>query len=403
MLTSDLVRARLYKNEVKPRYVDPEDEETLALAGNLLESFEMFLGRARGELEAWLEELRGSDTDFLLHRGLAKLLFDRASLETTSPMPPEQLRAAVFGAAAARYGSTEAPIFTFERADVLARVAAELETTVEQVESGLFADLRDEQVLTAIETLTPAALLHRYNTALAQGVLIKATSLKIEWHKASTEQARALFRSLKFFQLLHRIEKIDSASYRIAIDGPLSVFQASGRYGVAMASFLPTLLHFSDWSLEAEVRWRAGFPPSVFRLTALQGLAPLGRLVGQWRPEELSWLPDQIAGLDPDWAIDEAFELIDLGGRGVLVPDYVFEHRPSNTRVVIEVFGFWRKSALESRLTELRRLGPKNLILAVSSALAAGRDDLEGLPAMVYVFRSQPLARQVLPLLRQFL
>jgi predicted nuclease of restriction endonuclease-like RecB superfamily len=258
--------------------------------------------------------------------------------------------------------------------------------------------------VSAFEACTAEWLLHRYNVALAQGVLLRATELVIHWPAAEPKATRELFRRIKFFQLLHRLERGEEGTFRIVLDGPLSVFQASGKYGLAMASFLPTLLHFEGWSLEAEVRFRkdrAG--TQSFKLSPAQGLRSHTRLAGQWQPEELTWLPAEVAALDADWQASEETDLIDLGGEGILVPDYVFRHGPSGVEVLIEVFGFWRRGGLKARLAQLRKHGPKNLILAISKALAAEHEDLEEVPAEVYVFRSQPLARQILTRLRAFL
>jgi hypothetical protein len=62
----------------------------------------------------------------------------------------------------------------------------------------------------------------------------------------------------------------------------------------------------------------------------------------------------------------------------------------------MEVFGFWNKGAVASRLDLLRRHGPKNLILALSKQLAAGRQGLDDIPGDVYLFRATPIARKVL-------
>ena len=171
-----------------------------------------------------------------------------------------------------------------------------------------------------------------------------------------------------------------------------------------MATFLPTLLHFCDWSLRAQVRWGKRRQACVLELSAEQGLRSHTRLTGQWQPEELAWLPDQLAELQTEWSVATDGELIDLGGEGVLVPDYVFCHGPTGTRVVMEVLGFWRKGAIDSRLRLLRRHGPPNLLLGVSSRLAADRgDELAELPTEVYVFRTHPIARKVVKALARFL
>jgi predicted nuclease of restriction endonuclease-like RecB superfamily len=124
-------------------------------------------------------------------------------------------------------------------------------------------------------------------------------------------------------------------------------------------------------------------------------------ITGQWQPEEIAWLPEQLAKITDAWEVSTDTELVNLGGEGVLVPDFVFHHSESGARIVMEVFGFWRKGAIESRLRLLRRHGPKNMILALSKALAAGQESLDELPGEVYVFRSAPVARQVLKLLEE--
>ncbi len=435
MLTADLVQARVYRKEVRPRYIDTEDEGNLALARELIELFSTHEGLSRRELDNELQELLGTGTEFLLHRSLAKLLFDRSTFETDAPVEPELLRTSVFEAAAKAYrtpaedrsdppdppalsaeesvqqpadsGTNEAEAegarpFDFDRVAVLEAVAAEHDLEVAQVEEGLYADLKSEQILREWKTCRPRWLLERYNVALAQGVLFRALELEIRIDGGTIQRHRELFRKIKFFQLMHRVEGDAEAGYTIRLDGPMSVFKSSGRYGLQMASFLPTLLHFDRWSLTARLAWGKKRRELGFRLAPATGLRPHTRLTGQWQPEELSWLPEQFAKLATDWTVSTDAELVDLGGRGVLVPDYVFEH-PSGLRVFMEVFGFWNKGAIASRVELLREHGPENLILALSKQLATGREGLENLPGEIYVFRASPIARKVLKHLEEVL
>ncbi|MEM8933379.1 MAG: DUF790 family protein [Acidobacteriota bacterium] len=410
MLTADLVQARIYKKKVRPRYVKDRDPELLDLAGQLIATFDAYQGRPRHELDAELEEILGSDTDVLLHRALAKLLVDRCQFEASSPVEPEILRQTVFRTAAAAYrADPDDEAFTFDREATMTAAADQLELSTDTVEQALYADLKTEQVLTEWRPCEPDWLLRRYNTALAQGVLLRATELRLEIGAASPEQHRALFRQIKFFQLMHRVSRRpptdDGAAggWWMTLDGPASLFKASGKYGVRMASFLPTLLHFDDWSAEADVRWGPKRRPCTFELTSAQGLRPHTRLTGQWQPEEIAAFPDRFSALDSPWSVSTDDELVDLGGEGVLVPDWVFTHRPSGRRVVMEIFGFWRKGAIDSRIRLLRRHGPEHLILALSSQLATGREGLDDLPGEIYVFRSQPVPRKVLKVLDSFL
>ncbi len=402
MLTADLVQARVYRKQVRPRYIDTADEGNLALAGELIDVFSAHEGRPRHELDHELKELLGTGTEFLLHRALAKLLRDRSTFDTEAEVEPEELRREVFAASAAAYQlSGDGGAREFDRSAVLGDVAGRLECEPRDIERGLYADLKDEQILTEWQRCRPGWLLERYNVALAQGVLFKAAELEIRIDGGDIRQHRELFRKIKFFQLMHRVEGDAEAGYLIRLDGPLSVFKSSGRYGLQMASFLPTLLHFDRWSLTAVLLWGKKRRELSFRLSPADGLKPYTQLTGQWQPETLIWLPEQFDKLDSEWQISTDAELIDLGGRGVLVPDYAFEHA-SGLSVYMEVFGFWNKGAVASRLELLRRHGPKNLILALSKNLAAGREALEEIPGEVFVFRASPVARKVLKLLEAY-
>lgn len=395
MLTADLVQASVSRGEVRPRWIDTGDRELRELAACLIAIFEEHVGRSRRELQQSLDELLGTGTEYLLHRGLAKLLFDRSELTVEAPGDPAELRRALFETAAAIYRS-DSPC---DR-EALVRAAAErLALQPEDIERGLYADLKEEQCIADFERIAPEKLLERYNVALAQAVLLKACFLEIEISDQSARRYRELFRSIKFHRLLHSVSGTAEAGYRIRLDGPLSLFRSSQRYGLQMATFLPTLLAFDSWRLEAEVLWGRHRARRRFALASGDGLVSPRHLRGQWQPGELRWLSERFAKLESEWEIEDATELIDLEGAGVLVPDHAFRHRPTGKRVYMEVFGFWRRGAVESRLELLRRHGPRNLIVAVGADLRLEEDALELLPGEVYVFRTHPIAREVLEIL----
>jgi predicted nuclease of restriction endonuclease-like RecB superfamily len=162
-----------------------------------------------------------------------------------------------------------------------------------------------------------------------------------------------------------------------------------------VSSIVDSRSHFDRWRLTAEVLWGPRRVRRAFQLDAAAPMAPIGRLAGQWQPDEVAWLPDRIAALDSAWEVSAGGELVDLGGQGVLVPDLAFRHRDTGARAYLEVLGYWNRGSVARRLELLRRHGPPNLILAVSKSLAAGEEDELGeVPGEVYVYRSTPSARR---------
>lgn len=376
MLTADLIRARVVKGEVRPRYVADEDLDVRALAEEMTGVFRSHLGRRRVELEAALAEITGEGTDYLLHRGLAKLLFDRSTYEVSSPVDPADLRRAVFEASAKVHPAVRVAdaLHTVTRDDVLAGVATSLGVDVAAVEQGLYADLEDEQVMTAAPELTGEALVQRYNLALAQAALLRATRLVVRLDEGDPSRFRQLLRWVKFYRLIHKAERAEGGGWLLTLDGPVSVFQQSNKYGLQLAEFLPALLLFPSWSAEAQLRWGPQKREMVFRVSRSDALVSNLPDKGAYVTKEEQWVLDRFAALKTPWTLSREGALLDLAGRGVLIPDFVARHTDGR-EALVEVLGFWRKETLAARVELLKAAGPPNLVLAVPWKL---RGDAEG-------------------------
>ncbi len=376
MLTADLIRARVVKGEVRPRYVADNDLDVRALAEEMTGVFRAHLGKRRVELETALTQLTGEGTDYLLHRGLAKLLFDKSSYEVRSPVDPIDLRRAVFEASAKVHPAVRVAdaVHTVTRDDVLAQVAASLGVDVAAVEQGLYADLEDEQVMTEAPDLTGEALVQRYNLALAQAALLRATRLVVHLDEGDPSRYRQLFRWVKFYRLIHKAERAEGGGWMLTLDGPVSVFQQSNKYGLQLAEFLPALLLFPSWRAEAQLRWGPQKRDMAFRVSREDALVSNLPDKGAYVTKEEQWVLDRFAALKTPWTLSREGSLIDLGGRGVLIPDFVARH-VDGREALIEVLGFWRKETLAARIELLKAAGPDNLVLAVPWKL---RGDAEG-------------------------
>lgn len=397
MLTNDLVRVRFRKGVIHPPYIKTDDGDLLGLAETLIGIFERHVGLTRNELDEELKDFLGAGADFLVHRGLSKLLRDRCEFETATDINPVDLRRMVFSAAAAAYRNTEQ--VRFDRTAILDDVAGGIERPAQEIDAALYADLKEAELLIEFNGCSPEWLLQRYNVALAQAVLLRATGMDLVIEGESVTRYREVFRKMKFFQLLHEIYQKEPGKYHIHIDGPLSIFKSSQRYGLQMAQFLPTVLHCTNWHIEASILWGVKRREATFKLTPAAGLQPIGHSTGQWMPDEVAWLEQQFNKVKTDWTISPEAEVINLGGQGVLAPDYIFVHKPTGMKVYMEILGFWRRGSVQTRLDLLKKHGPPNMILATSKELAVDEEEAEQLPGEVYVFRQTPIAREINKLL----
>jgi predicted nuclease of restriction endonuclease-like RecB superfamily len=283
---------------------------------------------------------------------------------------------------------------------VLAEAAAALEMTPEGIEQGLYADLLSSQILQTFEFITPERLLDRYNTALAQAVLFRATQVQIRMAGQLPVRYRQLFRFIKFYQLLYRVAGSMEQGYEITLDGPLSLFQASQRYGVRLAQFLPVLLLADGWTLTADLLWGPRRVARQFELSPAVGLRSHYPDTGVWIPEEVQAFATRFASLNSDWEASTDTDLLDLGGT-LCIPDFRFRHRATGWTVYVELFGFWRRNGVEERLAQLEAAGRKDILIAVGQRGRVSEEDLEAAPDRVYYFRGVMIPREVLQLLER--
>lgn len=384
MLTADLLRARVVKGVVKPTYLRGKNANAQTYAAQLCDLYGRAQGWSRAQLQEALEEIVGDATDFLLARGLAKLLDDRCTWATRAVVPPQELRAALYDAAFQTREGTGTPHRTLRRprSEVIAEVAAGLSVTEEDLEISMFADHREDERLMEYKAITPDDLLTRYDLSLAQAVLLRAQSVRITVQKSTAQQLRQLISALKFRQLLFRIERQPSTSKKkglsdwiLEIDGPLSILQRGTRYGLQLAMLIPVLVHLEKWSLEAQVQWPKHKDLLGFELDHRTGLTPVSRLRGAWISEEQKLLEERISEHKTPWVLERSPHLIPLGTRDLFAPEIVLKH-PDGRVAYIEIIGTWRRHWLRTRLNLLKQHGPPNTVLCVSRNLAADREDL---------------------------
>lgn len=398
MLTSKLVRVRYARDRILANYIADDDAAWLDAAERLLEIFRGQDGRTRGQIEEELKEAYDSGPTAIVYQGLAKLLEDRCEFEVISGRPPERVREAVFGAAARRRQAADQPGTPFDRGAVLREVAAELDLTPEAIEQGLFADLKSEQRLVCFKDISAERLLQRYNVALAQAVLFKAIGVTVEIRGESPARYRQMFRQVKFHRLVCEVERPEPDAVRLRLDGPLSLFTATQKYGLQLALFLPAVLRCRDFHLRAELLWGNQRKPKVFTLSPDDGLVSHDADRGVYVPPELAMFAELFRQRHANWEIGDEVGIVALGEgpeARFWVPDFRLVHRPSGRAVFLEVLGFWRRSSVESHLERLRRHVREPFLLAVSDQLRVDDADLEGLPAGVHRFRQMPLPDEI--------
>ena len=387
MLTADLALSWQRGGQIKPRYIATEKADWLDTAAALIELFREHQGCTRAELEEALEEYVGTGTDYKILRGLIKLLLDRTKFAAGSEVVPFDLRRAVFLKARTVHPVTDEGV----HGGVIEETERELGCAPESVRANLYADLPKNQRLVEFEDTDARSLLELYNVAQAQALLYRCVRMRLSVEPQAAENYRELFGAIKAYRLIHTITGSAAGGYEIELDGPVSMFHRSQKYGIQMAVFLPALLLCKGWRMRAEIttRQQQQGGTAFFEMTseghALRShylnLPPYDNPVR----EKLSkaW-----ARFESEWVLEASGEIINLGA-GAFIPDFVLrrEQGEEGRAVYLEILGFWTPKHLKERLLELETSGFRNYLIAAWEELRGSREPLVTEPPHTIIFK----------------
>ncbi|GET37191.1 DUF790 family protein [Microseira wollei] len=404
MLPSDLLIHRQNGESIVPKHLKIDDRN-LEIATDLITCFQDAVGKTQGELDSQLLELEGDSPDYRLKRGLAHLLKGGfCTFEVVSPLEPQELRQRVFALSAK---SVPNPLASQR---ILSNLAEQLsqelqrEVLLQDIKTGLYADLQENRILTQFETPSPEDLLHRYNLSQVQGIFYRASQITLNAHRNVPGEYKLLFRYLKLFQLMAYIEGDADHGFTIAIDGPTSLFKPSTRYGLAIAKLLPALLHVTKWSLHATLQIRDFYTNKEkigrFSLDSNCGLVshyPPGKPYDSMIEESFA---NRWDSLKSEWVLEREVDLIPIPG-SVMIPDFRLVH-PDGRSFLLEIIGYWRPQYLQKKFAQVRRAGCDNLILAISERLNLEKAGVKvsDTPARIVWFKDKLLPKAVLEVLK---
>lgn len=412
MLTKELLRYNIQNGRILPQFVNPADSQLLAIAAQFIAVFEDSSNQPRAAvLEASKQIIDTTPGTPIVKRGLEKLLLDRTEFDTA---PNEELiafRQKLF--------TETSQLLSREPFSDYADYQQRVQTQFDEAELGtkLYADLPSCQSVLAFKTLSAERLLHHYNAAQVQGLLLHCNTLTLKLADSMTAELRQLFKYLRFYQLLCTIqrsgvhgdaplqaqEKQNGNLYRITVDGPLNLFYKTKRYGLNLAKFFVALLHQPRWELTAEIQFRHS---QSYRLCLDEscGIKPISQQFLAYIPEDIQLFQAMLRNKTEAWDISPGSQFLPLAGDFYCFPDYTLVHE-SGVTIAIELFHPWHQGHLIERLNTLAEGTGSPLILGVSKELEKRPLIAEALAASAYflqfgfTFRDVPTMGSLLPIL----
>lgn len=370
MLPTELLMFRIKGGVIEPRRLKTSTAN-LKLAETVIQTFESHVGKRRFELNEAMQILETGRSDFKILRGLAHLLVQRCEFEAGGVLTPPQTRDHLFALA---QGHPPSRRRTKELLEQAARsLASDQPLSAEEVLTALYADLPDQQTLVSFDPLTPEELVQRFDLAQAQGVLYRAYSLIITARRNEPARYKQLLKYTKLFGLMVTVEGDPNFGFTLTMDGPTSLFSSTTRYGLAMAKFLPALLHVTKWDLTAAIKPRrdlAWVDPAdeewQYGVTSEDGYVSHYKAPEEHDSALESGFTERFLKLETPWTLEREVDLVPVPG-GVILPD--FRLVDGDRSVLVEIVGYWRPEYLRKKFDLLRKSGRTDVIVCVSERL----------------------------------
>lgn len=390
MLTADLANIWQRNGKTGPRLLDSSHPSWQNHAAALISLIEQHIGQRRGTLDAALEDYIGTGTAYRTLRGFIKLLLDRAKFTAGEGVNPAEIRETIFTLARAQH-----PVITeTARAALWEDVGQRLALPVTLARANLYGDLPENQTLEEFDAPEPTELVDEYNLAQAQALLYRCTRLEITLAPAAVASRRLLFDALKRHRLIYRIAGDAESGYDVTIDGPISLFQRSQKYGIQMAAFLPALLLCEGWEMRATITPKESTVPLAYELNSTQ------TILRSHLPPSFDTTPEIRLKLQKDWerlkngwTLTPTTEMLHIGG-AVLLPDVVW-HDTQGREIWGEILGFWLPERILARCAEFARCGFENFILLAGNDLCGNREMPAQLPPQLFTYKTTPDAKSL--------
>jgi predicted nuclease of restriction endonuclease-like RecB superfamily len=417
VLTKELLCFRTNRGKIIPKLINPEAAKLLEIAEELIIVFSGSVGDVREKLEQSTKQvLDAFPENAVVGRGLEKLLLDRTEFDTVAKSELSELREKIFSSSSALLQGksvvglqdfkvgTEVGLEEYRNA-----VAQEIGISVVELRSQLYGDLPHIQKVLGFRKMSAEGLLHRYNCAQIQGLLLRCEEMTILLPDTGAARLRQLLKYLRFNKLLCKISRNrdHEKSLVLEIDGPLSMFVNTQKYGLNLANLFPAILHQPRWELEAEVRIRKN-QSHILKLNQICGIRSHYRQFLSYVPEEIELLSLQLAKKISSWELTSSADYLQLTGESVCFPDYLLTHS-SGKKVAMELFHTWHAAPLGDRLQQLDSQSHAPLLVGVNRSLLKNEELAEKVESSPYFsrfgfyFREAPTAAKISPLLDEWL
>ena len=437
MLPGLLLRVRTRKGTIFPLFCTG-DQGDIQLAEELIRQFDQSIQHQekKKSLEKRIATVEGQYDDYKLVRGLSTLLdrrcqyriFDNGSAGGMAD--PVSVRKALF-----EESSRIALALTeLDRDKVIDIVASKMNLSTSYIRQVMWSDLEENMILEQFSAPGPNELLGWYNLSLMQTLLFNCTKLEfcvrdgVHWkhvlrnvrrlglmynlqhNKVRNEQHRNDSSNNNNFDVDSPVTHDDTEETDLActIDGPISLFKLTDRYGTSIAKLLPSIVSSGKWSLNSWIvrKTMSGKKIYEFNISSLE--VPM-LLTDPYNSNKIftsyfdSSVEEKFANrfeqVANGWRLIREPDPLIVSGGGAFIPDFMIQKY--DRRIYLEIVGFWTKEYLQKKIQKLIDIDSNqniDLFIAVNEALACSKimPHSTNLPEKIIVYKNDSIPIKVL-------
>jgi predicted nuclease of restriction endonuclease-like RecB superfamily len=398
MLTLQLLRVRVRNGAIFPLFCSKDEQ--IDLAKKIIQEFEQAWENKENKaaLADRITAIEESEvgTDYKLVRGFCALLERRCTFKsknsindtydvasnTIPVIEPVLIRRAVFEESSKRgFALTE-----LERIEIADSVASRLSLpSTDAVLKVMWNDLDDNLILDYFDTIDAKSLVGWYNLSLMQTLLFNCT--KLDFYMSGGLNWKRVLRGVKRLGLMYHLQQHRQENRIIcSLEGPLSLFKLTDRYGTSLAKLLPSIIFSSDrkgrgegsseWYLDAWIVRKTMDGRKIYEFKISKNEIPelltdpylFSPSISPAAEKEFPRRSTNPNDYYFDSAVEEKFanrfeqsetgwklirepDPMVLSNGKAFIPDFMFEKY--DMKVYLEIVGFWTKEYLERKLHKL--------------------------------------------------
>ncbi len=360
MLPAEFLVIIRWKDNIRPKY-SKLDRSDIITAKEVIRIYNESIGKKREEIREKISEIEDVYGSYKFIRGLATLIEKKCKFISKSSFDPVKIRHLVFYESSKRgYPKTEE-----DRRKIIEEISKQLNISIEEIEENLYSDLDSEMILQYIPKIDPIELLKSYNLSLTQTLLFYSIEMKF----TVCRNWKNIFRAIKFYGLMHMISKIDNEIW-IRLDGPISLFKLTRRYGTSLAKIIPEIIKGSPWKIEAKILKSDEI--FLFKIDSKKfgWIFPEIAVEESYDSKIEREFANQFKSLNTPWIIERELEPIDIENF-VFIPDFTF--KLGEEKILMEIIGFWTKDYLKRKIEKIQYIRDIPFIIAINEDLVCDK------------------------------